>query len=317
MSDLADKVLYQTSKTNQEGMEGYHCISSGLAAGLLSQIITSPFSSFVGLLHSSQYSVFSRNFWKETLTSDTFASIFKTNLTYSFVAAPQTSLKYFSLAEISKLLSSSKNPRHLDFKHYFLIGALSGGISRTVFYPFEVIRRKRNKGNTGFLNLLRSISQNEGFTGFFSGYFPMLFRTFSADGLQYGIYNQLRGYFRKYTNVTPMKCAILSAISETISYTIQYPFEYVSNVKKEEGFSLCMANIISKNGFLGLYHNYGSSLAMDVPYVAFQAFFMEEAKMAISGMKRLNLFQQKKSSIPPIPLNPKIASFRKLRKPWF
>ena len=317
MTHIANKVLYQTSSPNREGMEGYQSISSGLAAGLLSQTISSPFSSFFSLLHSSVYSILTRSFWSQALTNDTFVSVFKTNLTFSFVTAPQTALKYFTVAEMSKFLSS-KNLHPLGFKHYFAIGALSGGISRTVFYPFEVIRRKKEQSDSGFLDLLKSISQNEGFTGFWSDYFPMILRTLPADGLHYGIYNQLRGYFRKYINVTPAKCAILSAISETISFTIQYPFEYISKIKKEEGFGSTMRNIISMDGFFGLFQDYSYSLAMDIPYIAFQTFFMEEAKLAISGMKNLNIIQKKKSTNPtPLPLKSKRVSFRESRKRWF
>ena len=112
--------------------------------------------------------------------------------------------QYFVYSSIKQYYQINQNKIILNTFDYFLIGAISGAISQTISYPFDIIRKKmmlsKNNEKNSMINCIKLTYKNEGFSGFFRGIGINLIKIMPYTALQYTINEEIQYYFLKKKN---------------------------------------------------------------------------------------------------------------------
>ncbi|XP_051127860.1 mitochondrial thiamine diphosphate carrier 2-like [Andrographis paniculata] len=181
-------------------------------------------------------------------------------------------------------------------------GAISGGISRTVTSPLDVIKirfqvqleptaqwallRRDVYGQskyTGMLQATKDIFREEGLRGFWRGNVPALLMVMPYTAIQFTVLHKLKtlasGSSKSgdHINISPYLSYVSGALAGCAATVGSYPFDLLRTILASQGepkvypnMRSALANILETRGFRGLYAGLSPTLVEIVPYAGLQ-----------------------------------------------
>lgn len=181
-------------------------------------------------------------------------------------------------------------------------GAISGGISRTVTSPLDVIKirfqvqleptslwallRKDANGTskyTGMLQATKDIFREEGFRGFWRGNVPALLMVMPYTAIQFTVLHKLKTFAagssksKDHIRLSPYLSYISGALAGCAATVGSYPFDLLRTLLASQGepkvylnMRAAFVDIIRTRGFQGLYAGLSPTLVEIVPYAGLQ-----------------------------------------------
>ncbi|XP_060174069.1 mitochondrial thiamine diphosphate carrier 2-like [Lycium barbarum] len=181
-------------------------------------------------------------------------------------------------------------------------GAISGGISRTVTSPLDVIKirfqvqleptsqwaslRKDVSGNskyTGMLQATKDILREEGLKGFWRGNVPALLMVMPYTAIQFTVLHQLKtlaagsSKSEDHINLSPYLSYISGALAGCAATVGSYPFDLLRTILASQGepkfyrnMRSAFVDIFKTRGIPGLYAGLTPTLVEIVPYAGLQ-----------------------------------------------
>ncbi|KAJ8560436.1 hypothetical protein K7X08_022296 [Anisodus acutangulus] len=179
-------------------------------------------------------------------------------------------------------------------------GAISGGISRTVTSPLDVIKirfqvqleptsqwaslRRDVSGNskyTGMLQATKDILKEEGLKGFWRGNVPALLMVMPYTAIQFTVLHQLKTFAsgssksKDHINLSPYLSYISGALAGCAATVGSYPFDLLRTILASQGEpkvvgTSAFVDIFRIRGVPGLYAGLTPTLVEIVPYAGLQ-----------------------------------------------
>jgi hypothetical protein len=150
------------------------------------------------------------------------------------------------------------------------LGALAGGLSRTITTPISVItmRAQTSEKQKGYRTIVREIYQKQGILGFWKGYGASLVLTINP-AITYGLFERIKGTKKR----TPWQVFWLGAFTKSIATVVTYPYILAkSQLQALEGVDSilqCFQVLLRQNGVFGLYQGLLAQLSKSVLCQAF------------------------------------------------
>uniref|UniRef100_A0ACD5XCV9 Uncharacterized protein n=1 Tax=Avena sativa TaxID=4498 RepID=A0ACD5XCV9_AVESA len=183
-----------------------------------------------------------------------------------------------------------------------LAGAISGGISRTVTSPLDVIKirfqvqleptaswgllRKDVYGPskyTGLLQASKDILREEGLPGFWRGNVPALFMYMPYTAIQFTVLHKLKTFAsgssrtEDHLHLSPYLSYVSGAIAGCAATVGSYPFDLLRTILASQGepkvypnMRSALVDIIQTRGVRGLYAGLTPTLVEIIPYAGLQ-----------------------------------------------
>jgi solute carrier family 25 (mitochondrial phosphate transporter), member 23/24/25/41 len=176
----------------------------------------------------------------------------------------------------------------------FLIGGLSGVISRTVTAPLELAKiQQQNKfmPNT----TLREVIQKEGFRGLWKGNYSNCIRIFPQMAINYAFYQYSNNLLKKYINNKETVNFISGGLSGMIAMSVVYPLETARSrlsLQTNRDHYKGMVDVFKKTPIKQLYNGLKMSLIGFTPYNALNFMFYNYFKEMLNK-KNNNILIQK------------------------
>ncbi|CAK9158932.1 unnamed protein product [Ilex paraguariensis] len=181
-------------------------------------------------------------------------------------------------------------------------GAISGGVSRTVTSPLDVIKIRfqvqleptsswallhkdvyvRSK-YTGMLQATKDIFREEGFRGFWRGNVPALLMVMPYTSIQFTVLHKLKtfasGSSKKehHIRISPYLSYISGGLAGAAATVGSYPFDLLRTILASQGepkvylnMRSALVDVIRTRGFQGLYAGLSTTLVEIVPYAGMQ-----------------------------------------------
>lgn len=181
-------------------------------------------------------------------------------------------------------------------------GAISGGISRTVTSPLDVIKirfqvqlepttswgivRKNLYGSskyTGMLQAAKDIFREESLPGFWRGNVPALLMVMPYTAIQFTVLHKFKAYIsgssraEDHIHLSPYLSYISGAIAGSAATLGSYPFDLVRTILASQGEPKVYPNmrsafvgIFNARGLRGIYAGLSPTLVEIVPYAGLQ-----------------------------------------------
>ncbi|XP_010269464.1 PREDICTED: mitochondrial thiamine pyrophosphate carrier [Nelumbo nucifera] len=181
-------------------------------------------------------------------------------------------------------------------------GAISGGISRTLTSPLDVIKirfqvqleptsswallRKdlyRTSKYTGILQASKDIFREEGFSGFWRGNVPALLMVMPYTAIQFTVLHKLKTFAagssktEDHINLTPYLSYVSGALAGCAATVGSYPFDLLRTILASQGepkvyssMRSAFIDIVRNRGFRGLYAGLSPTLVEIIPYAGLQ-----------------------------------------------
>ncbi|MFQ6646219.1 hypothetical protein Gotur_019085 [Gossypium turneri] len=181
-------------------------------------------------------------------------------------------------------------------------GAISGGISRTVTSPLDVIKirfqvqleptsswallRGDLSGSskyTGMSQATKDILREEGLLGFWRGNVPALLMVMPYTAIQFAVLNKLKTFASgssktvDHLSISPYLSYISGGLAGCAATVGSYPFDLLRTILASQGepkvyptMRSALFDIISTRGFRGLYAGLSPTLVEIVPYAGLQ-----------------------------------------------
>ncbi|XP_057772297.1 mitochondrial thiamine diphosphate carrier 2-like isoform X2 [Salvia miltiorrhiza] len=181
-------------------------------------------------------------------------------------------------------------------------GAISGGISRTVTSPLDVIKIRfqvqlepttqwallrrdpysRSK-YTGMLQATKDIFREEGLPGFWRGNVPALLMVMPYTAIQFTVLHKLKSLVsgssksEDHMNISPYLSYVSGALAGCAATVGSYPFDLIRTLLASQGepkvypnMRAAFSDILAKRSFRGLYAGLTPTLIEIVPYAGLQ-----------------------------------------------
>ncbi|XWS53637.1 hypothetical protein CRYUN_Cryun10bG0017800 [Craigia yunnanensis] len=181
-------------------------------------------------------------------------------------------------------------------------GAISGGISRTVTSPLDVIKirfqvqleptsswallRKDLPGSskyTGMFQATKDIFREEGLPGFWRGNVPALLMVMPYTAIQFAVLHKLKTFAsgssktEDHINISPYLSYVSGALAGCAATVGSYPFDLLRTILASQGepkvypnMRSALFDIIRTRGFRGLYAGLSPTLVEIIPYAGLQ-----------------------------------------------
>ncbi|KAJ6853752.1 mitochondrial thiamine pyrophosphate carrier 1 isoform X2 [Iris pallida] len=183
-----------------------------------------------------------------------------------------------------------------------MAGAISGGISRTVTSPLDVIKIRfqvqleptsswalahrelyRPSKYTGILQATKDIFREEGFPGFWRGNVPALFMYMPYSAIQFTVLHKLKTYAagsskpEDHLKLSPYLSYVSGALAGCAATVGSYPFDLLRTILASQGepkvyttMRSAFVDIIRTRGIRGLYAGLTPTLVEIIPYAGLQ-----------------------------------------------
>lgn len=183
-------------------------------------------------------------------------------------------------------------------------GAISGGISRTVTSPLDVIKIRfqvqlepttqwalltrtvcgnSNSKYTGMLQASKDILREEGLPGFWRGNVPALLMVMPYTAIQFAVLHKLKTFAsgssksEDHVNLSPYLSYISGALAGCAATVGSYPFDLLRTILASQGepkvypnMRAASVDIFRTRGIRGLYSGLTPTLVEIVPYAGLQ-----------------------------------------------
>ncbi|OQV11936.1 Calcium-binding mitochondrial carrier protein SCaMC-2 [Hypsibius exemplaris] len=306
--DLGEDSLVPDDFTEKEmvtGMWWRHLVAGGIA-GCVSRTATAPLDRI-----KTFYQVFGKKGECETLAKcfqsmikeGGYISLWRGNGMNILKIAPESAVKFMSYEQIKKIIKGDSE-RELHIWERVLAGAGAGAFSQSAIYPMEVIKTRLTLRTTGqfdgIFHAARKIYRQEGFRAFYRGYAPNLMGILPYAGIDLAVYETLKRWYiarnppktgtgQKPPALVVLGCGMVSSICGQVS---SYPLALVKTklqanvgpVAMAENATLAvMKNIVTQEGFTGLYRGMGPNFMKAVPAVSISYVVYEHVREALGG----------------------------------
>ncbi|KAJ1395368.1 Mitochondrial carrier protein [Sesbania bispinosa] len=154
-------------------------------------------------------------------------------------------------------------------------GAISGGISRTVTSPLDVIKIR--------FQASRDILREEGVQGFWRGNVPALLMVMPYTAIQFTVLHKLKTFAsgssksENHVNLSPYLSYVSGALAGCAATVGSYPFDLLRTILASQGepkvypsMRSAFGDIIQTRGFQGLYAGLSPTLVEIIPYAGLQ-----------------------------------------------
>ncbi|ONK54927.1 uncharacterized protein A4U43_UnF9600 [Asparagus officinalis] len=181
-------------------------------------------------------------------------------------------------------------------------GAISGGISRTVTSPLDVIKIRfqvqlepttswpllqkdlyRPSKYTGILQATKDIFREEGLPGFWRGNVPALLMYMPYTAIQFTVLHKLKTFAagsskaEEHLHLSPYLSYVSGALAGCAATIGSYPFDLLRTILASQGepkvypsMTSAFVDIIRSRGFRGLYAGLSPTLVEIIPYAGLQ-----------------------------------------------
>ncbi|KAJ1395201.1 Mitochondrial carrier protein [Sesbania bispinosa] len=183
-------------------------------------------------------------------------------------------------------------------------GAISGGISRTVTSPLDVIKIRFQvqlepttswallrkdlaaaapSKYTGMFQASRDILREEGVQGFWRGNVPALLMVMPYTAIQFTVLHKLKTFAsgssksENHVNLSPYLSYVSGALAGCAATVGSYPFDLLRTILASQGepkvypsMRSAFGDIIQTRGFQGLYAGLSPTLVEIIPYAGLQ-----------------------------------------------
>ncbi|XP_059632718.1 mitochondrial thiamine diphosphate carrier 2 [Cornus florida] len=181
-------------------------------------------------------------------------------------------------------------------------GAISGGISRTVTSPLDVIKIRFQvqlepttswallhkdvygaSKYTGMIQATKDIFREEGLRGFWRGNVPALLMVMPYTAIQFTVLHKLKTFAsgsskaEDHIHLSPYLSYISGALAGCAATVGSYPFDLLRTILASQGEPKVYPNmrsaflhIIRTRGFQGLYYGLSPTLVEIIPYAGLQ-----------------------------------------------
>lgn len=181
-------------------------------------------------------------------------------------------------------------------------GAISGGISRTVTSPLDVIKIRfqvqlepttqwalltrtayGNSKYTGMLQASKDILREEGLPGFWRGNVPALLMVMPYTAIQFAVLHKLKTFAsgssnsEDHVNLSPYLSYVSGALAGCAATVGSYPFDLLRTILASQGepkvypnMRSAFVDIFRTRGIQGLYSGLTPTLVEIVPYAGLQ-----------------------------------------------
>jgi solute carrier family 25 (mitochondrial adenine nucleotide translocator), member 4/5/6/31 len=182
-------------------------------------------------------------------------------------------------------MSNNQDNHALAFMRDFLLGGISGAISKTCGAPLERVKlllqtqdgneALKGKKFTGFFNCMSRCVQEEGFLSLWRGNWANVVRYFPTTALNFGFKDFYAKLFPKYSPEDKVRF-LLSSIAAggsagASSMLFVYPLDFArtrlgvdigktTSERKFTGLGNCISTIFRQDGIQGLYQGFGISV---------------------------------------------------------
>jgi solute carrier family 25 (mitochondrial phosphate transporter), member 23/24/25/41 len=176
----------------------------------------------------------------------------------------------------------------------FIIGGLSGVISRTVTAPLELAKiQQQNKfmPNT----TLRDVIQKEGYKGLWKGNYSNCIRIFPQMAINYAFYEYCNNFLKNHINNKELINLLSGGLSGMIAMTAVYPLENARSrlsLQTNKDHYKGMNDVLRKTPTKQLYNGLKMSLIGFTPYNALNFMFYNYFK-GMLNIKNENILLQK------------------------
>ncbi|KAK6138929.1 hypothetical protein DH2020_027327 [Rehmannia glutinosa] len=201
-------------------------------------------------------------------------------------------------------------------------GAISGGISRTVTSPLDVIKirfqvqlepttqwallRRDAFGPskyTGMLQATKDIFREEGLRGFWRGNVPALLMVMPYTAIQFTVLHKLKSLAsgssksEDHINISPYLSYVSGALAGCAATVGSYPFDLLRTILASQGepkvypnMRSALVDILETRGFRGLYAGLTPTLVEIVPYAGLQFGTFPYATQGDDALSSFQLF---------------------------
>jgi len=216
-------------------------------------------------------------------------------------------------------------------------GAISGGVSRSVTSPLDVIKIRFQvqlepttswglvRGNlsgaskyTGMVQATKDIFREEGFRGFWRGNVPALLMVMPYTSIQFTVLHKLKSFASGSTktedhiHLSPYLSFVSGALAGCAATLGSYPFDLLRTILASQGepkvyptMRSAFVDIIQSRGIRGLYNGLTPTLVEIVPYAGLQFGTYDMFKRWMMDWNRYKL-----SSKIPINVDTNLSSFQ-------
>lgn len=190
-------------------LSGFQRALIGSTAGIISQTTVFPLDVIMTRItvHPNEYTSFFQA-TKKIITDEGAFGLWK-GIAPTIVGAVIYEGSQFLVSDTIRQYFFAKNRNFEQLKpwEYLFIGAVSGAVSQTVSYPFDVVRKRmmiscsaeqivhRSMGNC-----FKSIYQYEGLKGFFRGISINMIKIVPYTALQYTLNEEIRNLFKNFNS---------------------------------------------------------------------------------------------------------------------
>ncbi|KAI3986070.1 hypothetical protein MKX01_039152 [Papaver californicum] len=203
-------------------------------------------------------------------------------------------------------------------------GAISGGISRTVTSPLDVIKirfqvqleptsswallRKEMYGSskyTGMVQATKDILREEGLPGFWRGNVPALLMVMPYTSIQFTVLHKFKTFVsgsskaEDHIHLSPYLSYLSGALAGCAATVGSYPFDLLRTILASQGepkvyttMRSAFVDIVRSRGFRGLYAGLAPTLVEIIPYAALQFGTYDSLKRWTLRLNRLRLSNQ-------------------------
>ncbi|XP_010259669.1 PREDICTED: mitochondrial thiamine pyrophosphate carrier-like isoform X2 [Nelumbo nucifera] len=199
-------------------------------------------------------------------------------------------------------------------------GVISGGISRTITSPLDVIKIRfqvqleptsswallhrdlyGTSKYTGILQATKDIFREEGLPGFWRGNVPALLMVMPYTAIQFTVLHKLKTFAagssktEDHIHLSPYLSYISGALAGCAATVGSYPFDLLRTILASQGeprvyptMRSAFVDIVRTRGFRGLYAGLSPTLVEIIPYAGLQFGTYDTFKQWIMAWKRFS-----------------------------
>jgi len=199
--------------------------------------------------------------------------MFPSALSFSKVKRPKEEVKPIATTQTKK--------KEVSLKH-FITGAIAGAVSRSATCPLERLKILRQTSVEAYSKLsldqaMMKIYRKEGIIGFYKGNGVNIFRASPCSALEFLFYEIYKNALVNESNATDFKSKLLcGALTGITANSITYPLDLMKTILSvqlnprhyKKGIIGHLKIIYRKEGVLGFYKGWGTTMVGIAPYIA-------------------------------------------------
>lgn len=179
-------------------------------------------------------------------------------------------------------------PSNAPLSHQLLAGAFAGIMEHSVLYPIDAIKTRiqsatMKNGSDNILRQISKISTAEGSLALWKGVQSVILGAGPAHAVYFATYEYSKSYLIDAKDINthqPLKTAASGALATIAADALMNPFDTIKQriqLNTSSSVWSLTKNIYASEGISAFYISYPTTLAMNVPFAAFNFMIYESA----------------------------------------